>query len=50
VPELANKNKTNVINGLKLFKYRYKYFDFTKWLKDEKISNSMLSKLKSIFC
>lgn len=45
VPHLSSKTEVSVINGLSLFRKRYKYFDFAKWIVSGHITKTLSSKL-----
>ncbi len=49
VPFLRNKDGTSLVDGAKLFKKRYTYFDITQWLLKGKVSKTFSSRLFSLF-
>jgi len=48
VPRLCNKSGTALVDGAKLFKKRYTYFDITRWLLDGDVAKTSTSRLFSL--
>ncbi|MFO1389671.1 DUF1919 domain-containing protein [Cellvibrio sp.] len=48
VPNLRNKDTHSLIDGARLFKKRYSYFDITGWLRTGKIKRSFVSRTFSL--
>jgi len=44
VPYLKSRNVESIVNGLQLFKQRYRCFDFVKWIQTGKISKRIIMK------
>ncbi len=44
VPDLINKQKSRLVDGAKLFNKRYRYFDITQWILNDKLSNTFSAK------
>lgn len=49
VPKLRNPSGTSLVDGARLFKKRYTYFDITQWLLRGKVSKTSASRIFSIF-
>lgn len=48
VPKLRNKTGTALVDGAKLFKKRYTYFDITRWMLQGDVSKTSASRIFSL--
>lgn len=49
VPELLDPKTGKLLNGLKLYKQRYRYMDFVHWLKTGKVQKTFYSRVMALF-
>ena len=48
VPELLDPKTGVLLNGLKLYKQRYRYIDFVRWLKTGKVQKTLFSRVMAL--
>ncbi|MET3604677.1 uncharacterized protein (DUF1919 family) [Sphaerotilus sulfidivorans] len=48
-PKLINKDKNEIIDGLSLYRRRYRCFDIVKWICEGRVNHSKFSKLISFY-
>ncbi|MDA3924615.1 MAG: DUF1919 domain-containing protein [Kiritimatiellae bacterium] len=48
LPQMAHFGSNEIVNGKRLYRYRYCYFDVAKWIINKRIQKSMFSRLFSV--